>query len=79
MRNNVGSHPALRSFGMVFTYNNTVQFFCETALDGLTWMARSFVERSSATVQPTQGSTEGNEKFYTAQKGSFNPTSIMGH
>ena len=77
--NTVGSHTALWSVGMAFTYNNSVQIFCATALDGPTWVGRSFVEMTSATVQPTQSSTEGIGNYYTAQKGSFNLASIIGH
>ena len=55
---------------MAFTYNKTVKVFCATALDGPTWMGRSLVEMPSATVQPTQRSTEGIGNYYTAKKGS---------
>ena len=78
-RKTVGSHPALWSFGMAFTNDNTVQFFRATALDEPTWMGRSFVERPSATLHAAESWTEGIRKYYTAQKVSFNFTSIIGH
>ena len=77
--NTVGSKPALWWFWMAFNYKNTVHVFCETALNGPTWMGRSFFERPSATIQLIQSSTEGIGKYYNAQKGIFNLTLIIGH
>ena len=58
----------------------TIQFkSCTTALNGPFWIGRSFVERPSETVQPTQSPTRGIRRFQTSQKGSLNPTGIIGH